>query len=105
MRITGAKSRSILIDALGMSAGTAVIGVVTENTVYPSAGCLSTSPMPSVITAPGLSSTMVRQPSTSDSALATMRARMSGGVLAELGTTKRIKFDGNDCARAGVKEE
>jgi hypothetical protein len=102
MRITGAKSVSRLIDRLGISAGTAAIGAVTENSVYPSAGCLSTSPMPCVITAPGLSSTIVFQPSRSESALATMRARMSGGVLAEFGTTKRMTFDGNVCPRAGA---
>src|SRR5689334_12658491 len=84
-----------------MSAGTAVIGVVTENSVWPSGGCLSTSAMPRVNTAPGLFSTIVFQPSTAESALATMRARMSGGVLAELGTTKRMRLDGKDCARAG----
>src|SRR5262249_1209352 len=49
-----------------------------------------------------LFSTMVRQPSTSESALATMRARMSGGVLADAGTTNRMTFDGNDCARAAL---
>ena len=49
---------------------------------------------PIVITAPGLFSTTTFQPSPSDSALATMRARMSGGVLAEVGTTMRMTFDG-----------
>ena len=29
-----------------------------------------------------------------------MRARMSGGVEAEVGTTMRMTFDGNDCANA-----
>src|SRR5689334_16677900 len=57
--------------------------------------------MPMVITAPGLFSTTTFQPSASDNALATMRARMSGGVLAEYGTTMRMTFDGKDCANAG----
>src|SRR6266550_3309510 len=53
-----------------------------------------------VITAPGLFSTTTFQPSASDKALAMMRARMSGGVLAEAGTTMRMTFDGKDCANA-----
>jgi len=63
---------------------------------------LSTSEAPSVITAPGLSSTTVFQPSPSESALATIRARMSGGVLGEPETTKRTTFDGKDWPRAGA---
>src|SRR5262249_47146472 len=53
-----------------------------------------------VITAPGLFSTTTFQPSASDSAVAMMRARMSGGVLADAGTTMRMTFDGKDCANA-----
>jgi hypothetical protein len=30
-----------------------------------------------------------------------MRARMSGGVLADVGTTIRTTFDGKDCPNAG----
>ena len=56
-----------------------------------------------VITAPGLFSTTTFQPSASDNAPATMRARISGGVLAEYGTTMRITFDGKDCANADPK--
>src|SRR6516164_5914076 len=56
-----------------------------------------------VITAPGLFSTITFQPSPSDSAVAMMRARMSGGVLAENGTTMRMTFDGKDCANADPK--
>src|SRR4051794_25665032 len=54
-----------------------------------------------VITAPALFSTTTFQPSLSDSAAAMMRARMSGGVLAEVGTTMRITLVGKDCAMAG----
>src|SRR6266851_601368 len=56
-----------------------------------------------VITAPGLFSTTTFQPSASDNALAMMRARMSGGVLAENGTTMRMTLDGKDCANADPK--
>src|SRR6516225_8756380 len=56
-----------------------------------------------VITAPGLFSTTTFQPSPSDSAVAMIRARMSGGVLADAGTTIRMTFDGKDCANAGPK--
>src|SRR5262249_3986945 len=56
-----------------------------------------------VITAPGLSSTTTFQPSPSDSAVAMMRARMSGGVLADAGTTIRMAFEGKDCANADQK--
>src|SRR6266545_5700821 len=49
-----------------------------------------------VPTAPGLFSTMTFQPSPSESALAMMRAMMSGGVLAEYGTTIRMTFEGKD---------
>src|SRR5215470_2339738 len=56
-----------------------------------------------VITAPGLSSTTTFQPSPSDSAVAMMRARMSGGVLADAGTTIRMAFEGKDCANADPK--
>src|SRR5262245_25120938 len=56
-----------------------------------------------VITAPGLFSTTTFQPSPSDSAVAMMRARMSGGVLADVGTTIRMTFDGKDCANADPK--
>src|SRR6266446_6369759 len=56
-----------------------------------------------VITAPGLFSTTTFQPSASDNALAMMRARMSGGVLAENGTTIRMTLDGKDCANADPK--
>src|SRR5215510_8657586 len=56
-----------------------------------------------VITAPGLFSTTTFQPSPSDRALAMMRARMSGGVLADAGTTIRMTFDGKDCANADPK--
>jgi hypothetical protein len=80
--INGTKSVSILNDALGRRAGTAAIGAVTESSVYPSAGCLSASTTPIVITAPGLFSTTTFQPSPSDSAVAMMRARMSGGPCA-----------------------
>src|SRR5262249_25891161 len=53
-----------------------------------------------VMTAPGLFSTTVFQPSSSASAVAMTRARMSGGVLVEVGTTIRMGFDGNDWASA-----
>src|SRR5262249_7136980 len=56
-----------------------------------------------VITAPGLFSTTTFQPSPSDRALAMMRARMSGGVLADAGTTIRMTFEGKDCANADSK--
>src|SRR5260370_22493298 len=56
-----------------------------------------------VITAPGLFSTTTFQPSASDNALAMMRARMSGGVLAENDTTMRMTLDGKDCANADPK--
>src|SRR5215831_18749103 len=56
-----------------------------------------------VITAPGLSSTTTFQPSPSDSAVAMIRARMSGGVLADAGTTIRMAFEGKDCANADPK--
>ena len=49
---------------------------------------------PIVMTAPGLFSTTTFQPSPSDSAVAMIRARMSGGVLAEFGTTMRMTLDG-----------
>ena len=65
-----------------------------RKSVWPSAGCLSTSPAPSAITAPGLFSTITFQPSPSESAVAMIRARMSGGVLAELGTMIRMTLDG-----------
>src|SRR3954471_22894484 len=58
---------------------------------------------PIVITAPGLFSTITFQPSPSESAVATMRARMSGGVLAEYGTTIRMTLDGEGCANAGQR--
>src|SRR6516164_3542567 len=54
-------------------------------------------------TAPGLSSTTTFQPSPSDRAVAMMRARMSGGVLADAGTTIRMAFEGKDCANADPK--
>src|SRR4051794_13566042 len=53
-----------------------------------------------VMTAPGLFSTITFQPSPSASAVATMRARISGGVLAEYGTTMRMTFDGKNCPSA-----
>src|SRR5262249_49152682 len=56
-----------------------------------------------VITAPGLSSTTSFQPSPSDSAVAMMRARMSGGVLADAGSTIRMEFGGKGCANADPK--
>src|SRR5262245_46378165 len=56
-----------------------------------------------VITAPGLFSTTTFQPSPSDRALAMMRARMSGGVLADAGTTILMTFEGKDCANADPK--
>src|SRR5262249_15792261 len=43
------------------------------------------------------------QPSPSDRALAMMRARMSGGVLADAGTRIRMTFEGKDCANADPK--
>ena len=43
-----------------------------------------------VFTPPGLFSTITFQPSPSDRAAAMMRARISGGVLAEVGTTMRM---------------
>src|SRR4051794_32448437 len=58
---------------------------------------------PIVPTAPGLFSTITFQPSPSESAVATMRARMSGGVLAEYGTTIRMTPAGYGCASAGRK--
>src|SRR4051794_7725823 len=68
--------------------------------VWPSAGCLNTSEAPMVITPPGLFSITTFQPSDSVNALATMRARMSGGVEGEFGTTMRMVLVGNDCADA-----
>lgn len=99
--ITGAKSVSILSLASGTSAGTAANGAVIESRVWPSAACLRTSLAPIVITAPGLFSTITFQLSPSDKAVATMRARMSGGVLAEVGTTMRMTLDGKDWPSAG----
>src|SRR5271165_3140929 len=58
---------------------------------------------PIVITAPGLFSTTTFQPSPSDSAVAMIRARISGGVLADAGTTIRMTFEGKDCPSAGLK--
>src|SRR5262249_48982779 len=66
-------------------------------------GLLRASIVPMVITAPGLFSTTTFQPSPSDRALAMMRARMSGGVLADVGTTIRMTFEGKDCANADPK--
>ncbi len=74
-----------------------------ESSAWPSAGCLSTSVAASVITAPGLFSTMILQSSPSERALATTRARMSGGVPADPGTTTRMILDGYDCANAGFE--
>ncbi len=51
--------------------------------------------------APGLFSTMTRQPSLALSSLAKMRPMMSGGVPAGLGTTIRIMFEGYCCAELG----
>src|SRR4029077_17717780 len=73
-----------------------------ESIVWPSAGDLSTSIAPIVFTPPGLFSTMTFQPSLSDSALAMMRARISGGVEAEAGTTTRTTPEGNVWAWAKV---
>src|SRR6185503_14201681 len=87
-----------------MSAGAAATGAVTEKRVWPSAGCFKTSDAPMVITPPGLFSTTTFQPSVSVSALATMRARISGGVEAEFGTTIRMTFEGNDWADADWDE-
>jgi hypothetical protein len=50
--------------------------------------------MPMMPSEPGLFSTITFQPSASPSALATMRATMSGGVLTEYGTMTRMIFDG-----------
>ena len=71
-----------------------MIGAVTENSVWPSASCLSTSFAAIVPTPPGLFSTIIFQPSPSVRALAAIRARMSGGVLAEFDTTMRMTREG-----------
>ncbi len=91
---------SYLNGALGTSAGAAATGAVTDMIVWPSAGCFSTSIAPIVMTPPGLFSTITFQPSMSDSAFATMRARMSGGVEADIGATMRIVPLGKVCASA-----
>jgi len=92
--MSGMKSVSSLNLPSGKRAGTAAKGAVIESSVWPSAGCFRTSAMPIVCTPPGLFSTITFQPSPSDSAAATMRARMSGGVLAEFGTMIRMTLDG-----------
>src|SRR3954466_13171803 len=56
-----------------------------------------------LVKAPGLFSTTTFQPSPSDNAFAITRARISGGVEADDGTTIRMTFDGNDCADAPRK--
>src|ERR1041385_1379431 len=103
--MSGAKSTSYLNDALGRRAFVTATGAVTEKIVWPSAGCLSTSMAPMLVRAPGLFSTITFQPSLSDRALAIIRARISGGVEAEFGTTMRMTFDGKSASTGRMRSE
>ena len=69
-------------------------GRLTDTTVYPSAGCLSTSAPAIVCIAPGLFSTTMRQPSLWVISFATSRLMMSGGVPAAAATVTRMVVDG-----------
>src|SRR4051812_36166343 len=84
----------------GRSDGAATDGTDIAKIERPSAGCDSTSLAAIVVTPPGRFSTIVRQPSASDSSLAMMRLITSGGVLAEFGATKRMTPEAKLCCCA-----
>src|SRR5262245_45147305 len=92
--MTGTKSVSNENPTFGSRAGAADAGKAIERMEYPSAGCLRTSAAPIVWIAPGLFSTMMRQPSLSASSFAMMRHMMSGGVPAAVALTIRIMPEG-----------
>src|SRR5262245_41836719 len=100
----GAKSVSNENPTFGSSAGAADAGKAIERMEYPSAGCLRTSAAPIVWIAPGLFSTMIRQPWLSASSFAMMRHIMSGGVPAAVALTIRIMPEGYGSSAPGEPE-
>src|SRR5262249_45456705 len=87
--MTGAKSVSSRNPRSGASAGAATTGTSMVMMVRPSAGCLRTSAIANVESAPGRFSTLIRQLWLSDSSVATMRLITSGGLPAAPAVTMR----------------